>query len=306
MKLTVGICTWNRAAYLDKNLSGMYALEIPPEVEWELLIVNNNCTDHTDEVISKHLDKLPIRRIFESRPGKSFALNHAINEANGDYIIWTDDDAQVNSPWLKAYYNAFIKYPDVTFFGGPVKPWFEGTPPLWLEKSIYKLNDAYALLEPDDDLLISNKYHIPNGINWAIRTKEQKKYLYDTRLGPRPNSSLRGEEGVLMIKMLTDGLKGRWVPEAVVQHLVPKSRQTIHFLRGYYRGAGEFQTLHAKAYNGPTLFGKPRWRWRDACQKELQYRISRLRRGPEDWMEDLINASIAWGRLLGGGKNPVR
>lgn len=77
MNLTVAICTWNRAALLDWTLARMRELRIPDGVEWELLIVNNNCTDQTDAVIARHAGVLPIRRIFEVNPGLSNARNRA-------------------------------------------------------------------------------------------------------------------------------------------------------------------------------------------------------------------------------------
>ena len=92
MLVTVAICTWNRAALLDQTLARMRALSIPTGTEWELLVVNNNCTDHTDSVIAKHTGALPIRRIAEPTPGLSFARNAALAAAKGEHLLWTDDD----------------------------------------------------------------------------------------------------------------------------------------------------------------------------------------------------------------------
>ena len=129
MYITVGICTWNRAHLLDQALTSMHKLRIPNGVEWELLIVNNNCTDDTDNVIAKHKAYLPVRRLFERQPAKSFALNHAIREARGEYILWTDDDALVDPGWVVAYSEAFNRWPNAAIFGGPVRPWFPCPPP---------------------------------------------------------------------------------------------------------------------------------------------------------------------------------
>ena len=61
-RVTVAICTWNRADLLDRTLAQMHRLWIPEGVTWELLVVNNNCTDHTDEVINRHAAALPLRQ----------------------------------------------------------------------------------------------------------------------------------------------------------------------------------------------------------------------------------------------------
>ena len=74
MRVSVAICTWNRAKLLDQTLSRMHQLLIPRGVTWELIVVNNNCTDETDEVLAEHARRLPLRRMYEQTPGKSHAL----------------------------------------------------------------------------------------------------------------------------------------------------------------------------------------------------------------------------------------
>ena len=84
--LTIAICTWNRAAMLDRVLAHMTSLVVPPGVDWEILVVDNNSTDETDAVATKHAAHLPIRVVLESTPGISHARNRGIREARGDII----------------------------------------------------------------------------------------------------------------------------------------------------------------------------------------------------------------------------
>ena len=51
MCVSVAICTWNRSALLDRTLASLHQLAIPSAVEWELLVVNNDCSDDTDDVV---------------------------------------------------------------------------------------------------------------------------------------------------------------------------------------------------------------------------------------------------------------
>jgi glucosyl-dolichyl phosphate glucuronosyltransferase len=123
----------------------MIELSIPSSVKWELLVVNNNCSDSTDEVISHFSSRLPIKRLFEARPGKSNALNRAVQDAKGKYLVCTDDDVLVDSRWLIEYKSAFEAWPDAVLFGGPVEPWFQKTPPPWLLQVLPKVSSVYAL-----------------------------------------------------------------------------------------------------------------------------------------------------------------
>src|SRR5207247_2899138 len=67
--ITIAICTWNRAAMLDRILAQLHALIVPPGVEYEVVVVNNNCTDDTDAILEKHAKQLPLRRSFEPTAG---------------------------------------------------------------------------------------------------------------------------------------------------------------------------------------------------------------------------------------------
>src|SRR4051812_4932182 len=111
IRVTVAICTWNRSALLDRTLTSMRHLVIPEGVEWEILVVNNNCTDDTDDVLSRHFAGLPLRRVFEPRQGLSNARNAAIDVAAGELICWTDDDVLVDPGWLSAYVEAASRWP---------------------------------------------------------------------------------------------------------------------------------------------------------------------------------------------------
>lgn len=51
--VTVGICTFNRAALLDNTLLQFTKLRVPAGASWELVVVNNNSTDHTGDEIGR-------------------------------------------------------------------------------------------------------------------------------------------------------------------------------------------------------------------------------------------------------------
>jgi glycosyltransferase involved in cell wall biosynthesis len=304
MFISVGIPTYNRADLLDQTLQKMCDLFIPDGVEWELLIVNNNCTDHTDHIIEKYKSQLPIKHLHEKNPGRSHALNTAVELVNGEYIIWTDDDSLVDVNWIENYVKAFRLWPDTSMFYGPVKPHFEGNPPKWMSVVLKTIPFVYALLDFGTDSFELSEDKMPFGVNLAIRARDQKQYCYDTSLGRKPNSFLGGEEIELVQKMLADGKKGRWIPAALVHHYIPQDRQTIRYLRKYCRGWGEYEARDESHSRGRQFLGKPIWRWRMALMKEIKYRIKKILYKPEFWMEDLISSSKDWGRLVGSSQRP--
>ncbi len=302
MQLTVAICTWNRARRLDEALRSLHALRVPPGLDWELLVVANACTDDTSAVAARHAAQLPIRLLLEPRPGKSNALNRAVGEARGAWLVWTDDDVRVDPDWLAAYHAAFLGRPGASFLGGPIRVQLVGDPPGWLQRALPVVADAYGLRELGPVPFPFTPQRLPFGANWAVRTRDQARYPYDPQLGVRPGRALRGEETDVMRRMLADGAEGWWVPDAVVHHRVPAENQTRRFLRRYFRAEGESLGRRMGDPELPTLFGRPRGWWKRAVASELRYRIGALFRNPEVWSQDLVTSALYWGQLRGYGR----
>ncbi|MBI1977961.1 MAG: glycosyltransferase, partial [Candidatus Omnitrophica bacterium] len=90
-KITIVVCTFNRADQLGETLERFSTQELPSDCEVELLVVDNNSNDNTRDVISKWAEKMPfpLRYYFEGRQGKSFAMNCGIANASGDLLAFT-------------------------------------------------------------------------------------------------------------------------------------------------------------------------------------------------------------------------
>jgi GT2 family glycosyltransferase len=270
---------------------------VPAHTTWELLVVDNNSTDSTAAVVASFEGRLPVRRLLEHTPGKSHALNLGMNEASGDYILWTDDDVLVEPTWLAAYVDAFILRPSAGVFGGVIRPWFPHEPPEWLRRGFAHVASAYAAVDlgPEETRLTSQR--VPFGANMAVRTAEQRAFPYDPSLGPRPGSQLRGEETDMCRRMIAQGIEGWWVPDAIVRHCIPPERQSTSYLRRYYMGYGEYLARNGAPSTTPRLLGKPRWLWRSAIENEVRYRFNRVLRSPDRWVPSLRDASISWGQI---------
>ena len=130
-----------------------------------------------------------------------------------------------------------------------------------------------------------------------MRAAEQKLNQYDPALGPRRGSGLRGEEITLIKRMLADGAEGRWVPHTEVRHFIPAQRQTLSYVREWYRGWGKYLAHIPSEHPQRYLLGRPLVVWREVIETELRYRYRKAVGKPEEWMEDLKAASTAWGRL---------
>lgn len=298
MNITVAICTWNRAELLDQTLLQMQRLQIPDGLTWELLVVNNCCTDHTDEVIRKHQNSLPIKRLFEKQPGLSHARNSAVAAAEGELLIWTDDDVLVDEKWLEAYSLAAAEFSQHSFFGGPIEPWFEGTPPEWLNKILDQVSTAYAVIDYGDEEFDFSSRYLPFGANFAVRTELLKAASFDVSLGRVGTSMVSGEETSLLQCLLKNGHTGHYLPAARVRHFIPQSRQNLLYLRSYYAGHG-VQLRRKSDGQVPHLLGKPRWIWKAWLKSEICYRWKRLTASPNVWIEHFKDVAMWRGAIKG-------
>ena len=292
MFVTVNICTWNRADLLRQALECMTRLHVPEGVEWELLLVNNNCTDHTDLVAAEFAERLPLKLMHEPTPGKSFALNRAVAEARGELMLFTDDDALVEPDWLQQYVREASSRPEAMYFGGPVEPWFVVEPPEWLKRHLKRLAGVYAIRPRTDSTVeIANESLVPYGVNMAIRTATLRQHPFDVRLGPSGKSEVRGEELDLFARLKAAGCSGVWLGCNAVRHYIPQQRITAGYIYEFWRGFGVSEA------RGAGVGGRvPWWAFRAWCESSL----CRCFWSPwknDAWLRSLILAARAHGAI---------
>ena len=84
---------------LAKTLEGLRSLICPAGVDYEILVVDNNSPDHTQQIIQKYSKLLQprLRSIFEIRQGLSYARNLALENALGEIVCFIDDDVNADS-----------------------------------------------------------------------------------------------------------------------------------------------------------------------------------------------------------------
>jgi hypothetical protein len=295
--VTVAICTWNRAALLDQTLARLTALRVPAGLTWELLVVNNNCTDHTDEVIGRLAGALPLRRLAEPTPGLSNARNRAIEAARGDLLVWTDDDVLVEPDWLAEYVAAAGRFPHAGYFGGTVDPWFAAEPPRWVVRNLEHVGGPFALRQLGPDVRPFAGTEAPFGANMAFRTAALREHRFDPKLGRIGAGMLSGEETALIHRLRTTTGPGVWVGPARVRHYIPADRMTTGYVWKFFHGIGRTeQRLRGLEPGTPLVRGVPRWairRYAVARAKSLVFAPFESSR----WIKNFIAAARAKGEI---------
>lgn len=99
--VTISICTRNRVGHLHDTLRSLNHVSIPEHLDPELVVVDNGSTDGTADLLQNPpLENLPIRPVVESRTGVARARNAALDAAQGQLLLWLDDDVRVRPDWL--------------------------------------------------------------------------------------------------------------------------------------------------------------------------------------------------------------
>jgi len=299
MDMTVAICTRNRAALLDRALASIAAMEVPGDIAWELIVVDNNSSDATAKTIEKYRGTLPIRAEFEALAGLSNARNRAVGAAKGAYILWTDDDVVVDRGWLSAYRDAFRRWPQAAIFGGKVLPQLDEPVPKWLAACFPLVRDAFAYRDFGAEPLPLSiaEWVLPYGANYALRMAEQQAHLYDPTLGAAPGRARLGEEMEVIRTLLRAGKAGYWVPGAIVHHCIPRERQTLRQIGRFYEAAGETDAFRARAAEIKEPQPAAAELLRRTLRRAWQYRLHRLISRPEIWIRAYRQYRTDWGAL---------
>ena len=114
MKLSVIICTYNRARYIYNVLESIAAGTFSAN-DYEIVVVDNNCTDNTASEIGRFRTAFPevqLKVVKETAQGLSNARNRGIMESSGDILVYVDDDAPVNKEYLSVSSDFFGANPD--------------------------------------------------------------------------------------------------------------------------------------------------------------------------------------------------
>ena len=262
MHLTIAICTWNRADSLSRTLSSLRNLELPESTEIHLVVVDNNCTDATPRIVADAQLPFLCTRVSETNSGLSHARNAAVvfaRACNSDFIIFTDDDVEVERDWLAAYHAAFVSSAGVSVFGGPVTPVFAREPEPWMRRNMFAFRGPFVLVDHGEhDRMVGASHDMPFGANMAYRLAAMPTgQPFDVELGVAPGRRMGGEETDLSRRMLLErSEEWAYVSRARVRHHLPERIVSPDYLFMHLRSTGRLTALLA-ARHGPLPMRRP-------------------------------------------------
>jgi glycosyltransferase involved in cell wall biosynthesis len=297
MKFSVVIPTFNGAKELPETLASLAALTT--SAEWELLVVDNNSTDRTPEVVTEAARSFPVelRYVFEPEQGRSAALNAGIRQARGEIIATTDDDVRVQPDWLDSAAEALATL-ECDYVGGKALPIWRAPKPPWIPNHGGRQWAVIALLDfgPEPIPYFRDPHRVPIGVNMAFRRDAfERAGLWSTRVGRKKGTLLGQEVREWALRAHSAGLRGYYVPDMVIRHVVHSNRLNKRYFRRWYYWNGVSRALmYRDAWidmevpeertldysRVPHLLGVPRFYYRKVLSEARRLVASVLRREP--------------------------
>lgn len=224
MKVTVAICTHNRAKDTGEAIESVLAQSFAPE-QIETVVIDNRSTDNTAEVVGKlaELHGSRVRYIHESKLGLSVARNRAIREAKGEFILFLDDDALASRHWVQHIVDVFESDAAIGCVGGKIDPIWEAAEPDWIPE---EHRSVFTILDYASGITEMPAPAIPYGANVAFRASVFQHYKpFREDLGRVGTNLLSSEESELIAR-IRERYKVFYTPLASVQHKIAKERTT--------------------------------------------------------------------------------
>ena len=242
LEFTVAICTLNRLEYLKRAVTEVLS-QLEPFSGGRLLVVNNGSSDGTDAYLHDLQEAEDrVLNVREEQRGNHYARQRAIREAQGDFLVFLDDDAVPKSGWLSAMLEE-LTMPNVGVVGCTIEPLWEAPRPGWLSDRLMREIPVYPISE---DRRLTRFPFYPPTISLGLRLNAcARLYAGDERskdypLGrkgtthDRPADLIGGEDSDLVEIYARNGFDIVFSGRARVMHTVPESRlDPIWYIRKF-------------------------------------------------------------------------
>lgn len=234
--LSICVCTHKRPEGLARLLAHVRDVAVPEGCAVELVVVDNDAAASARRTFEEGTRdfRWPARYIVEARSGVGFARTRCVEEAQGSWIAYIDDDEWPEPHWLTDLWRTQqATLADGVF--GPVLASFETVPPAWLIRTGFYERPR----RPTGSVL--HWWQCASG-NVLFR----RQLLFDVG-GFDPAFSQSGsEDSDFFWRCIDHGAKFVWSDEAIAHEGVPPQRMTRTYLRQRaYRAGQNYARLHA-------------------------------------------------------------
>jgi glycosyltransferase involved in cell wall biosynthesis len=318
MRVSVIVCTRNRADSIGKTLTAVSQMEASP---FELLVVDSSTEQEREETV-KRAREFGAKYVLEPRRGLNIARNSGLANASGEIVAFTDDDCLPAKDWLSKKLRNFADPSVWACTGRVVQHSREGASDLFEEVAGQDLGGERHVFSNEDirfgfGFLLGNllkvfskhmkssapvPYCIGHGSSMAFRKEIFGKIgSFDERFGN--GAPLGGcDDTEMLYRILKSGHRIVYEPSAVVRHKHRFAAEDVFKTRyGYSFGNATFM----REYRGDALmFVMFHGRLFQLVIKTLQYKLLGKKELAQSFSSDLRGFLDGWSTSRKMSKKP--
>jgi GT2 family glycosyltransferase len=231
--VSVIICAYTEQRWAELERAVQCTKEQSPAPQEIILVI-----DHNPQLMERAEGAFPDVQVIENQEarGLSGARNSGVKIAQGDYLVFMDEDAWPEPGWLEQLLAAY-QGPQVLGAGGAILPDWEGGRPTWFpEEFDWVVGCTYRGM-PIQTSPVRNLI----GANMSFRRSVfQETEAFKQGIGRVGRFPAGGEETEFSIRARRRAPGGEliYIPSARVRHKVPlsRSRRSYFYSRCYAEG----------------------------------------------------------------------
>lgn len=236
---SVVVCSYNREKYIADAIESLTNQTLDKSL-YEILIIDNNSTDSTGEIARDYVQKYEpthqIRYVKETNQGLCFARNRGIQEAQGKFIVYIDDDGIADPNFLEVQYHFLTDFDYVIGLGGKIIPRYVDGKPKWIDGI---LEGLVSKVDHGDKVFQYTGKKYPVGCNMTYRKDILEQVgMFDTGIGQVGDNLVRGDETELYERIKKLNRPVYYLPKSRVEHVIENKRLTRDHIRKMSEGVG--------------------------------------------------------------------
>lgn len=241
---TVAICTYNGAKRIPQVLDKLRSQIDTENIAWEIIVIDNNSNDNTAEVVQEYQSNwnevYPLKYCFEVEQGLAIARQRVVEEAEGEFVGFLDDDNLATPNWVKNAYLFGKSYPQAGAYGSKIHGDFEIPPPENFDRISRFLaigGGSKTVCYTSSQYKYSYKRVLPPGAGIVVR-KQAWLDSVPTRLLFQGRTLERGEDLEAFLYIRQSGWEIWYNPAMEIYHKIPAQRLQREYLIKLMRGIG--------------------------------------------------------------------